>query len=88
VHVAPQAASFCGSWRIDLFLAPKYELLQSNICLLGCERAMETRTEFHFSWVYTFSAMLFVELGKPRQIPVATQHCHATVLIIQQTATS
>ena len=58
VRVAPQAAGFCGSWRIDLFLAPKYELLQSNSCLLGCERIMENRAEFHFSWVYTFSAML------------------------------
>jgi len=35
-----------------------YELLQSNNCLLGCERVMETQAEFHFSWVYTFSAML------------------------------
>ena len=34
------------------------ELLQSNNCLLGWERVMETRAVFHFSWVYTFSAML------------------------------
>jgi len=27
-------------------------------CLLGWERVMETRAEFHFSCVYTFSAML------------------------------
>ena len=27
----------------------------TNNCLLGCERDMETRAEFHFSWVYTFS---------------------------------
>jgi len=57
VRVAPQAAGFCRSWRFDL-LAQNYELLQSNNCLLGCERVMETRAEFHFSWVYTFSAML------------------------------
>jgi len=57
VRVAPQAAGFCRSWRFD-FLAQNYELLQSNNCLLGCERVMETRAEFHFSWVYTFSAML------------------------------
>jgi len=29
-------------------LAQKYELLQSNSRLLGCERVMETREEFHF----------------------------------------
>ena len=57
VRVAPQAAGFCRSWRFD-FLAQNYERLQSNNCLLGCERVMETRTEFHFSWVYNFSAML------------------------------
>ena len=32
--------------------------LQSNSRLLGCERVMETRAEFHFSWVYTFSVTL------------------------------
>ena len=57
VRVAPQAAGFCKSWRFD-FLAQNYKLLQSNNCLLGCERVMETRAEFHFSLVYTFSAML------------------------------
>ena len=41
-----------------LLLAQKYELLQSNSRLLGCERVMETREEFHFRWVYTFSATL------------------------------
>ena len=46
------------SGRIDLLLAQKYELLQTNSRLLGCERVMETRAEFHFSWVYTFSATL------------------------------
>ena len=59
VRGAPQAAGFCRSWRFD-FLAQNYELLQSNNFLLGCERVMETRAEFHFSWVYTFSAMLSV----------------------------
>jgi len=29
-------------------LAQKYELLQSNSRLRGCERVMETRAEFHF----------------------------------------
>ena len=48
---------FAESWRFD-FLAQSYELLQSNNCLLGCERVMEIRAEFHSSWVYTFSAML------------------------------
>jgi len=57
VRVAPQAAGFCRSWRFH-FLTHNYELLQSNNCLLGWERVMETRAEFHFSWVYTFSAML------------------------------
>ena len=57
VRVAPQAAGFCRSWRFH-FLTHNYELLQSNDCLLGWERVMETRAEFHFSWVYTFSAML------------------------------
>ena len=56
--MAPQAAGFCRSGRIDLLLAQKYELLQSNSRLLVCERVMETRAEFHFSWVYTFSATL------------------------------
>ena len=54
VRMAPQAAGFCRSGRIDLLLAQKYELLQSNSHLLGCERVMETRAEFHFSWVYIF----------------------------------
>ena len=58
VHMDPQAAGLCRSWRIDFLLAQKYELLQSNSRLLGCERVMETRAEFHFSWVYTFSATL------------------------------
>jgi len=57
VRMAPQAAGFCRSWRFD-FLAQNYEPLQSNNCLLGCERVMETRAEFHFNWVYTFSATL------------------------------
>ena len=57
MRVAPQAAGFCRSWRFH-FLTHNYELLQSNNCLLGWERVMETRAEFHFSWVYTFSAML------------------------------
>ena len=58
VRMAPQAAGFCRSGRIDLLLEQKYELLQSNSRLLGCERVMETRAEFHCSWVYTFSATL------------------------------
>ena len=57
VRVAPQAARFCRSWRFD-FLAQNYELLQRNNGLLGCQRVMETRAEFHFSWFYTFSTML------------------------------
>jgi len=56
--MAPQAAGFCRSGRIDFLLAQKYELLQSNSRLLRCERVMETRVEFHFSWLYTFSATL------------------------------
>ena len=58
VRMAPQAAGFCRSGRVDFLLAQKYELLQSNSRLLGCERVMETRAEFHFSWVYAFSATL------------------------------
>jgi len=58
VRMVPQAAGFCRRGRIDLLLAQKYEMLQSNSRLLGCERVMETRAEFHFSWVYTFSATL------------------------------
>ena len=58
VRMAPQAAGFYRSGRIDFLLAQKYELLQSNSRLLGYERVMETRAEFHFSWVYTFSATL------------------------------
>ena len=58
VRMAPQAAGFCRSGWIDFLLAQKYELLQSNSRLLGCERVMETRAEFHCSWVYTFSATL------------------------------
>ena len=57
VHMT-QAAGFCRSWGIDLFLAPKCELLQSNSYLLGCKKVMETRAKFHFSWIYTFFAML------------------------------
>ena len=58
VRMTPQAAGFCRSGSIGLLLEQKYELLQSNSRLLGCERVMETRAEFHFSWVYTFSATL------------------------------
>ena len=58
VRMAPQAAGFWRSRRIDLLLAQKYEPLQSNRRLLGCERVMGTWAEFHFSWVYTFSAKL------------------------------
>ena len=31
-------------------------LLQTFVELARCERVMTTRAEFHFSWVYTFSA--------------------------------
>ena len=48
VRVAPQAAAFCRRGRFD-FLAQNYELIQSNNCLLGCERVMETRAEFHLA---------------------------------------
>ena len=58
VRMAPQAAGFCRSGRIDFLLAQKHELLQSNSRPLGCERVMETWAEFHFSWIYTFSATL------------------------------
>jgi len=51
-------ARFCRGGRIDLLLAQKYELLQSNSRLLGCERVMETWADFHLSWVYTFFATL------------------------------
>ena len=57
VRVALQAVCFCRSWRFD-FSAQNYKLQQSNNCLLRCERVLETRAEFHFRWVYTFSAML------------------------------
>ena len=58
VRMAPQAAGFCRSGIIDFLLAQKYELLQSSSRLLGCEKVMKTRAEFHFSWVYTFSSTL------------------------------
>ena len=55
------ARDFSSSWSMrkleNWALAPKYELLQSNSCLIGCERVVETRAEFYFCWVYTFSAM-------------------------------
>ena len=89
--MAPQAAGFCRSGRIDLLFAQKYELLQSNSRLLGCERVMETRAEYHFSWVYTFSAKLSSAPCGTEQTTIDTgcdQHSRATVLIIQQTATS
>jgi len=41
-----QETGLCGSWRTDFFLAPKYEVLQSNSCLLGCDTVMETRADF------------------------------------------
>ena len=58
VRMAPQADGFCRIGRIDFLLAQKYELLYRNSYQLGCERVMETRAEFHFSWVYTFSGTL------------------------------
>jgi len=57
VRMAPQAAGFCGSGRIDL-LAQKYELLQSNSRLLGCERVWKPGKSFILAGVYTFSATL------------------------------
>ena len=41
----------CIGWPI-LILQP----LQTFVELARCERVMTTRAEFHFSWVYTFSA--------------------------------
>jgi len=87
-----QAAGLCGSGKIDLFLAQKYILLQGNSCLLGYEKVMETQAEFHFSWVYIFSAMLsswrnWANHDRYR-LAVAIHHSCTTVLIIHQTATS
>ena len=41
----------CIGWLIFI-LQP----LQTFVELARCERVMTTRAEFHFSWVYTFSA--------------------------------
>jgi len=41
----------CIGWFI-LILQP----LQTFVELARCERVMKTRADFHFSWVYTFSA--------------------------------
>jgi len=46
VRVAPHADGFCRSWRFDFFLAQNYELLQSNNCLLGCERLWKPGQSF------------------------------------------
>jgi len=46
VRMASQAAGFCRSGRIDFLLEQKYELLQNNSRLIGCERVMETWAEF------------------------------------------
>jgi len=64
VRMAPQATGFCRSGRIDLLLAQKYELLQSNSRLLGCERIMETRASF---------ILAGFTLSLPRSAPCGTE---------------
>ena len=58
MYTTVRGSSSRWSWRFHFLLAQNYELLQSNNSLLGCQRVVETREEFHFSWVYAFSAML------------------------------
>jgi len=41
----------CIGWLILIL-----QLLQTFVELARCKRVMTTQTEFHFSWVYTFSA--------------------------------
>ena len=64
VRMAPQAAGFCRSGRIDFLLAQKYELLQTNGHLLGCERVMETRQSF---------ILAGFTLSLPRSAPCGTE---------------
>jgi len=67
VRMAPQAAGFCRSGRIDLLLAQKYELLQSNSRLLGCERLWKPgRVSFQLGLQYLCHAQLLAELSKQR----------------------
>ena len=46
--------------------------------LARCERVMTTQAEFHFSWLYTFSAtprsLRIWATHPPRERPLATQH--------------
>jgi len=84
MRVAPQAAGLCRRWFV---LGTKYQLLQSNNSLLWCERVRETG--FHFSRVYTFSAMLsslrnWANHDRYRLRPSTI----AQPFIIKQTATS
>jgi len=64
VRMAHQAAGFCRSGRIDFLLAQKYELLQTNGHLLGCERVMETRQSF---------ILAGFTLSLPRSAPCGTE---------------
>ena len=64
VRMAPQAAGFCRSGRIDLLLAQKYELLQSNSCLLGCVRLWKPGQSFILAWF---------TLSLPRSAPCGTE---------------
>jgi len=48
--------SFTEGWKLAFSLHQNTNCYRANNCLRGCKR--ETRAEFHFSWVYTLSAML------------------------------
>jgi len=52
-----KADEFCESQKIAFFLAPKCELLKNNQLSAWMRKGIETQEVFHFSWVYTFSAM-------------------------------
>ena len=64
--------------------------LQRNKEFAGCERVMTTRAEFHFSWVYTFSATLrslrILSTWSTERDRLRPSTPCATVLIVRQTS--
>jgi len=58
LRMTSQVAGLYGRWNFRFSFSQKVILLRSNIRLLGGEMVVETRDEFHLSWVHTSSAML------------------------------
>jgi len=84
----PQKLSAKLKFVCNHLLGVSFQTATSNYFLLGCERFMATQAEFHFSWV-CFACFAFTrslnDYNVWSLVARATQHLHATALIIHQT---